>query len=169
MSDVVYQETTDIVLQLLKDNISKGFVKQYFDGDPVFLPVSYIPAVAVVKTRGNTEVGPTGMDRMTETIQIRVIMSLMKSMGKSQNVETTHKQLKALIEARDDTNQYVAKSILGILRTNFTLYNNIVGQKFDVEYEILTGGRISNRKGVLTEEAHITFTVERLVSVANRT
>ena len=164
-----YQKTTSIILQLLKDTLGEGFIKQYFLGDPVYLPVSYLPAIAVTKTRGSTQTGPTGMDELVETIVIRVIFSLMDVMGKSQNVELIHEAQEDLIEKRGDDGQYDSKSIMGILRTNFTLYNNIVGQRVDTEYEILTDGRIRNRKGVLTEEAHMTFTINRLVEVANRT
>ena len=160
-------ETTDEVLQLLKDNIGKGLIRQYFDGDPVFLPQSYLPAIAVVKTRSSTQTGATGTDELTETIQIRVIMSLMDTMGASQNIETTHKKIKTLVE-KTYNKQYTSTSIMGILRKNFTLYNNIVGQQIDTEYEILTGGRITNRKGVLTEEAHITFTTKRIIYQPNR-
>jgi hypothetical protein len=169
MANTGYRDTTDIILDLLKENLGKGYIKQYFDGDPVWLPVSYLPAIAVVKTKSQTIAGATGTEDLTETIQIRVIFSLMDTMGKSQNVETTHKLLKELIEKRGTTNQYMPKTILGILRTNFTLYNNIVGQSVDIEYEILSGGRITNRKGVLTEEAHITFTIKRIIYVPNRT
>jgi hypothetical protein len=149
--------------------ISTDDFKSYFDGDPVWIPTSYLPAIIVTKTNGSTQSGATGLDVLTETIAIRIVLNLNSYMGASNVNETAHKFLKTIVEARQSSGQYATKSLLGILRTQFTLSNSIVNQKFDVTYDILTEGRVTDKKGVTTEEAHVVFTVTQFVPVPTRT
>jgi hypothetical protein len=167
MSNIADTATT--ILSLLEDNIGKGTIKQYFDGIPVTLPQSYLPAIAVAKVKNQIRTGATGIDELTESFRINVIVSEMMTMGKSQIEQSSHKILKQLVEGLDTDGLYVTTTILGLLRTHFILSTydgiRICDQQIDVDYDVFEG-RI--REGVLTEEANITFTTKKLIKVEDR-
>jgi hypothetical protein len=170
--EIIDMDTENTILNLLKDNIGVGTIRMFFLGDPIWVSQSYLPAIAVVKTAGDTVTGATGVDEETETFQIRVMFSMMDVMGKSQLEDAAHTFLKMIVDGLNPDGTYSTKSIRGILRTHFILSQTdgirIVDQRIHVDYDILSQGRIENKPGVLTEEAHVSFVTKKLISVSDR-
>lgn len=164
-----YSSASTQVIDLLRETFNDDTFKAFFDGDPVWIPTSMLPCIAVVTEQSDTVEGAIGIDELKQTISIRVIVNLSTYAGGSMTVETAHQAIKAFVEARDDNGQYKDKTVVGALRRNFTLGNSLVGQNISVKYDILTEGRVTDsKKGQLTEEAHITFTAKQLVPVPVR-
>jgi hypothetical protein len=80
--------------------------------------------------------------------------------------------LESVVEMQNQDGTYNAKSIIGILRTHFILNQDdgvrIYDQSIDTAYDILSKGRITDKPGVLTEEAHVTFHTKKKILVTNR-
>ena len=168
-------DTDEIIIELLKDTFDTGDVsifKAYFLGDPQVIPTTMLPAIVVVKENGTNKTGATGMDRVTETFSIRLVVNFNDYMGVSNTGDMAYQQLKTWIEARDSNGLYLEQSIMGVLRKNFTLMDSVyelptlIDQQIQVKYQLLTSER--NVEGVLTEEAHCTFTTEKLVQIPIR-
>lgn len=164
-------DTATTILALLKTALGTGTVKQYFDGDPMAIPQSYLPAIIVAQMSSQVVQGATGMDDMTEVFEIRVVVSMMDTMGKSQKEESSHKIVKALVGGLDATGLYQANSVIGVLRTHFVLNSTdgirIYDQQINTTFDLLTAGRVQ-KPGVLTEEAHIRFTTKKKILVNTR-
>jgi len=158
-------KTTDKIIELLTDYYEKDYT--IFNGDPVFIPTSMLPALIVVKTGGSTEDGPTGADAVTEDISIRAVYNMNEYMGGSMTENIPHNKIVDMFEARTATGEYEASAIMGILRRNYTLGNSIVGQKFTVQYELLLENR-TTKAGTVTLEGHLNFSTRQLVAVPVR-
>lgn len=163
-------DTATTILELLKSKIGKGLVKQYFDGDPIAIGQSYLPAIIVAQTSNNVVVGATGMDDVTETFDIRVVVSMMSTMGKSESEETSHKIIKSIVGGLEN-GVYAPNTVLGVLRTHFILSATdgirIYDQQINTKFDLLTEGRVPT-VGVLTEEAHVSFTTRKKILVNDR-
>lgn len=157
-------KTTDRLLELLSPFFKDKF--KMMNGDPIYLPTSMLPAIVIVKTGGVVEDGPTGADFVTEDISIRVVYNMNDYLGASMTENIPHNEIVDMLEARKDTGEYEDKSIIGLIRKNYTLGNSVVGQKFSVKYDLLAENR--SEDGVITLEGHLDFTTRQLVAVANR-
>jgi hypothetical protein len=166
--NIQYAETTvDKVIKFLKgDNGSlTGFFKSFYYGDPLKIPLSSLPAVVVQLAQTNIGAGPTGMDEIEEKIVIVLMYNKRNDFGKSDKESSAIRTLEEFAQGVNPTTSlYDANSILGILRTQFTLNNYIFNQNVSIDYE--PGIRPDD---LLTGEARITFTVKRHIEVAPRT
>jgi hypothetical protein len=153
------------ILDLLKTNFGSALIKSYYYGDPLLIPEANLPAVCVVKESGDSQTGYTGFDRITENIQIRILLNKKDDIGASDDIDLTQVHLEQLIEGRDDTtNQYVTQSVMGVLRKNITFGNSTVGQTAQPEY-----GITPQADGTLLAEGHINIVVTENIQVSGRT
>lgn len=169
MSDF-YPTLTDRIIEKLKDIFEDTF-KMYFDEDPIAIGKSQLPAIVVEQATGNVTAGPTGLDRSTEVIQITIITNKRNDFGASNEINETKTQLKRWVASRDaTTGLWTDKSLLGIIRKNFTLDGVVVGQEIAIDYEISArpNTNTQEKEGILTSEAYIRLTATELVEVQSR-
>ena len=164
MTDIpVYPMLTDSVLSLLRDGFG-DFFKSYFDGDPIDIAPVDLPAICVITQSEDINTGATGTDEVSEVVTIRVILNKMDDFGGSDREALTHKRLKILVKGRNpNTRDYLPNSVMGILRTQFTVNGQATNQTAKVVYEIQ-----SRSQDVLTEEATITFSADMRIAVTGR-
>lgn len=167
------------ILNTLKANlgdVDSGGFRTYWDGDPLVMGDSQLPALIVDWQTANLLPGATGQDKWQHNIIIKVVLNKMDDIGVldvqggNDVIETpTKKRLEQFIFGRDrDTGHYLTKSILGILRTNFTMASNEITQEPTVEFG---GGTRPNgpESNIVTAEAHITVAAQEIVAVPSRT
>ncbi len=154
----------DQVIDLLKSQQGFGYFKKYYYGDPYEIPLSDMPCVAVELLRTQIYEGPTGMDLITQTVQIKLIYNKRDDFTTAPTSEVTGvRSLEALAQGIDPmSKEYEQHTIVGILRKNFTLGNVATNQTLDIKYGIVP------RKAGPTSECHITFVVDELKDVSNR-
>lgn len=141
---------SETVRDLLEKDLGDAF-KQYFNGDPLAIGQSYLPAICVIRRRSTPRSIATGVDERTVALTIRVVFNKKDEFGKSAKETTLQKTMENIVEGIDDTtNTYHQNSILGILRRNFTLESLVVRNEEDIEYLLN-----NNRPEVLTMEADI--------------
>lgn len=162
----MYEAPLDRILRFLKDLYSNGPFKAFFDGDPLDIPTSKLPAICVVKAQDTTGVGPTGRDRIIEEITIKVVLNKRDDFKTNPvDIDLTEKRIRDLVEARDKTTgQYLPQSIKGALRTKLTMENIALNQTMTFEL-----GIVPRTEKLLTSEGHLTITVTYDVPIANRT
>jgi hypothetical protein len=156
MEDIVRK-----VKKVLEDNISSELKRPFFDGDPIFVSKSRMPTIAVMLESEDIATGPTGHDRRLYTLTIKVIVNKEDDFNKEPAQVVAHKTLRDFVEGIED-GSIRENSIVSVLRKNFTLDSEILNQILKVVYNTI------DRKDVITEEAWLTFTIERLVEVSGR-
>lgn len=154
----------DRIIELLRDNQGFSLFKKFYYGDPIEIPLSDMPCIAVELLRTAIDVGPTGMDKVIQTVQIKLIYNKQNDFTTAQTSEVTGvRSLESFAQGIDPTSsEYEQHTIVGILRKNFSLGNIATNQTIDIQYGV---GR---RKGGFTSECHITFVVDELKSVTER-
>lgn len=163
----VYFDSTANILQLLKDNFGgSGYFKEFYEGDPILIGQSSLPAICVHKTHGEWGLGPTQFDELTEEVTVKVILNKKDDFGGSGNSDLTERKLRVLVEGRDDTTgNLLPESVLGVLRTKLTSVANLtLDQGTTVDY-----GVVPRPDEVITSEAHVTITIRSLQQVPGRT
>ena len=162
---MAYKQTiSDKIIGTLKDNLGSSFFKQYYNGDPIAIPQSLMPCIVVEKQGTNIEAGPTQMDDVTYTIVVKVIFNKKDDFGKRDDEANTQRKLEDIVEGIDETTgQWDTRSILGILRKNFTLENEITDQVLEVNY-----GLAPRPQDVVTAEANIMLTIRDILVVSGR-
>src|SRR5579875_674146 len=118
-TQLYYRDIVERIIELLKDNFQEGYdIQGFFEGDPVEFGTSMLPAVCVMKMKGNYDLGPTQNDRIINSVLIKVVLDKRDDYGASFDVDLTDKRLRQMIEGRDaTTGEYDPQSMLGILRT----------------------------------------------------
>ncbi|HSH31212.1 MAG TPA: hypothetical protein VK963_00930 [Candidatus Saccharimonadales bacterium] len=156
--------TVTNVIDILKNNFGTDFFKAYFDGDPILIGKSSLPAIAVEKQASSYELGPTQFDRVTERLIIKLILNKQDDYGASDTANTTEKKLQTLVEGRDNSGMLLQQSVIGALRTHFSAVSDLtLDQDISVEY-----GVVPRPEDTITAEAHITIAVQSLQQVPNR-
>ena len=156
MEDIVQQ-----VKSILEKKVSPSLKRPFYDGDPILVSKSKMPTIAVVLNREDIDTGPTGFDKRLYTLTIKVIVNKENDFNKEPAQVVAHKTLRDFVEGvkggiiRDD-------SIVSVLRKNFTLNSEVLNQTIRVEYNTV------NREDIISEEAWVSFTVEKLIEVKGR-
>lgn len=160
----MYEETTRRLLKLMKDTFGDHF-KAYYDGDPDQIPTFNLPCIIVDQTNDETERGTWGEDDITETVMIKAIYN--KADDYSNNVDPlnlTSRKLRRIVGARDkQTGDYRPDTIKSALRTFGTEGLTAVAPNLSVQYGLVP--RLEGDVGILTQEAHVQFTIRYSVDV----
>jgi len=168
-----YSDATDRILKYLEGGLGSQF-KRYFEGDPVHIPVSLMPAVCVMKLSGKTRPSATGTNDLDETILVKLVYNKADDYGaniEADDVDFTERKMRRLVSGRDPaTGQYLAGSVFGILANHFTLGDVIVGMDVTDEYDINYRPTAANPASelMMTSEAYITVNLRMRVLVPNR-
>ena len=157
-----YQDSiTHEIIDLLKDKLPKGWFKEYYDEDPLYIPPVNMPCIVVEKNSTEYLEGPTMMDREVHNFTIKIVLNKKDLVGKKSGQSHF---LEQVAEGKDSDTGYTSDmSVLGILRRNYTLRTLANRQTASVEY-----GITPRPQDTISIEAHIAFSVERTVHVPNR-
>jgi hypothetical protein len=160
----MYESATQRIIRLLKDLYPNGPFKAIYDGDPILIAESNLPAIAVEFQGNRNSSGPTGTDRVeAETIVIKVILNEKDDWGASEDQDLTQKRIREYVEGRDANGYYLPQSIKGALRTKLSLEGAALDA--DMQFEL---GSLPRPNDVITAEGHLTITVSYLVGIPNR-
>ncbi|MFA6048278.1 MAG: hypothetical protein WC737_05735 [Parcubacteria group bacterium] len=151
----------DKLLKYLKDYADKR-VKAFYYGDPLVIPISNMPAVIIENKSATVSQGATGLDKISVVFSIKLVMSKKDEIGKTPDEVVLQRTMADIIMGRTADNDYEPTSIMGVLRTYFTLGDSIQDQNETIEFFI------SERGEVIAEEAEITITINDFVNVASR-
>lgn len=158
-----FEDVFDRIMKLMKDTFGDTF-KAYYEGDPIEIPKANLPCVIMETQAGRTQLDATSTDRLQNQINIRLAFNKADDYGASDTQDLTEKKLRIMVQGRNPANgQYLPNSVVGALRTNFTLSSNLIENDIDWEYSPQP-----RPNGLVTSEALVqVIAVERII-VANR-
>lgn len=130
----VYKDVMTRVMNLMKATFGATF-NAYYEGDPIQIPKANLPCMIIEVQAGRVQLDATSTDRFQTQINIRPVFDKSDDFGASDTQDLTERKLRVLVEGRDpSTGQFLPNSILGALRTNFTLQSNLIENDVDWEY-----------------------------------
>ncbi len=155
---------TDTIINLLKDNLGQKY-HAYFFGDPIAIPQSMLPAIAVVEDNTEYALGATQFDDITHTMTIQVMYNKKDDFGKPAGEVGVARQIQEDVQGRDAvTGEFLQTSIIGILRKNLT-----EGDLYIESIPKVNFGTVPRPQDVITAEAHIQITLVESQQVSSRT
>lgn len=168
------------LIEVLQESLPKDNIKTWWDGDPVLMPQSALPAIVVETTASAYEQESTETMINREDVTIKIVVSAKDFHGKTKNKQkveevASYDILKKIAEGRDKTNtsKLDAQSIVGILLTRLTLYEGgkqwLHNQSVSVQYGIIQRGE-PQKEGRLyvAREAHVTTIMENSVDTPDQ-
>lgn len=158
----LWPEAETTVLKLVRTGFGDYF-RQYYKGEPNFIPEQLLPAIVVrpMKSNHSLDDAPTGFDVQLDEVMIKIIFNKKDDLNVPPDGLLTETKLKRLISGRDaTTGQYLPATVMGILRANITLEGTIINQNNDVQYQFDV-----QEDGTITSEAHVTVVIRQLVPV----
>lgn len=165
--------TTDLIKEALENGLPKGLIKSFWDGDPIAIPQSALPAIIIETRDADFDNFSTMQVSNLEEVVIKVLVNKKDDKGKASEQVLGHRTLKELVEGRDESDRKYLhpNSICSILFTNFSLTNNAYNQTITRRYGISVRRDAANRKAdnlMYIAEAQITTRVEDLIEVPGR-
>jgi hypothetical protein len=124
-----YKYVPRLILEKLAEGLGDMF-HAYFDGEPVLIGQSHLPALVVEWESTQPLPAPTRHDKWQHNLIIKVMVNKMDDAGMPDSVGQadriievpTKKRLERYIFARDKaTGQYIDQCVMGVLRKNFTM------------------------------------------------
>lgn len=163
---MAYKNTiADTIIGLLKTNLGSSFFKQYYYGDPWIIPQSSLPCVCVDTVEERTIQDATGMDMVVTRTVIKLLANKKDDFNKAANEVVTKRKLEEWATSRDSsTGEHTQNSVVGILRTNFTMGVGVDNQEITVKYTDTV-----RNPDLITSEAQIEITTAEIVAVSSRT
>jgi hypothetical protein len=154
----------DTIVKYLRENLPQGYFKAFYYGDPYDIPESLMPACVVEKLKTDVIHGPTGMDKVTYTIMVKLLYCKKEDFGKTPDEELGIRFLENSAEGINPiTGEYDSHTVAGILRKYFTLGQILTDQTMVINY-----GIVPRTGDVLTAEAHVTVAIDELRTVTGR-
>lgn len=150
------------LIDLIKDNTGEGTFHMYYQGDPLRIPASSLPALII--SRAQTEAGQlnNAEDQHGMKMTLTVVADIRAELNDDQDIAPGTAKLYDLIEGRDATTYALkANSLLYILRHNIQLdtAKNLridLGQNTRIDYGLTVGKRAPDAWAI---EAQIDFVV----------
>lgn len=157
----MYQQSVDKLVEFLREEFGSQF-KAYYNGDPDVIPDFNLPCVVVVKNTDQSGNGPTGMQRVTEVLQVKVIYNKADDWtATTDEVQLTEKTIRDVVEARDpETGNYLPQTLKHALMNRFTAEGLRLDQAMTFELGVLP-----RSEELVTQEGHLTLSVTYLVQV----
>lgn len=164
-NEITYKITVaEKLVNLFKTAFGDAF-RLYRVGDPITPGQSELPAIFVTETQLQILQDATGLDALKHTIVIQLVFNKKDEMGRPVEGNTLDTILDNYIYGRDPADsEYAERSIMGVLRTNFTLDDMTIQTEAIVRKELVV-----RPQEELTAEATITIEVHELQPVNNRT
>ena len=156
--------TARALIEFLRQRLPKDAFRAYYEGDPILPPFEYLPCIIVTETETNYDLGPTGADIIRHTMLIQVVFNKHDDIGNPDDQTTMEALIDDVVHSRDaTTGELLPTSIMGILRSGFTMGNIYVESVGG-----LRKGVIPRSEDLLTVEGHIDLTLEEIQNVTNR-
>lgn len=114
----------DPIIKKYKDLIeaaNPGLFKGFYQGDPLRIPKSNLPALIISKTRTNLSPMSNAEDAHEIVMTMNIITDMRDEINDDQSVVPGVAQLYDIIEGRDAQYKLKASSILNILRSNIVV------------------------------------------------
>lgn len=155
----MYQQPIDKLIEFLREEFGSQF-NAYYNGDPDVIPDFNMPCVSVVKNNDQTSNGPTGLQRVTEELVVKIIYNKADDWtAETDEVALTEKKIRDVVEARDPaTGNYLPQTMKHALLTRFTVSGLELNQSMSFELGVLP-----RSEELVTQEGHLTVTVTYLV------
>jgi hypothetical protein len=151
------------IINLLEANTHPDLKKPFYFGDPLFVPASRLPTIAVDIENGESPQGATGHDQQRESLIIKVLVDKRVDLDKEPGqVVATENLIKYVEELDDTTGQYKDSTVLGILRKNLTLEKTSIGHDISWEYGVIERGEI------LIAECWVRIDVSKMIEIPSR-
>lgn len=148
---------------LFKESLGDRF-KLYRVGDPILPGQSQLPAIFITETAVDFEQDATGMDKISHHLLIQVVYNKKDELGRPEKGNTLDTEIDNVIYGRDaTTGAYLPNTIMGLLRTNYTLGGLSIETIGDARK-----GVVPRPEQMLTVEGQIEITVSELQEVNNR-
>lgn len=156
----MFQAPIDKLIGFLRDEFGSQF-KAYYNGDPDVIPDFNLPCVSVVKNSDQTGNGPTGLQRVSEELVVKVILNKADDWtAATDEVDLTEKKIRDMVEARDpQTGNYLPATLKHALLNRFTVDGLELNQAMTFELGVLP-----RSEDLVTQEGHLTLTVSYLVA-----
>jgi hypothetical protein len=154
----LYKDGPQRIKELLFETFGDDF-KEYFLGEPAEIGQSQLPCVMIAEKAGRIESDATGLDRVTETVQITLALNKLDDVGARQDQILTERRLQALVKGQDpETGHYLPGTVAYALRHNFTLKEGAIDSYIETDFDINVRG-----DNTYTQEAYVTVYITRLV------
>lgn len=152
------------LLGFLREEFGSQF-KAYYDGDPDLIPDFNMPCIVVVKNGDQSSNGPTGLQRVTEQLVVKVIYNKADDWtAKTDEVNLTEKKIRDIVESRDpETGAYLKTTLKHALLNRFTVDGLELDQRLAFEL-----GTLPRTEELVTEEGHLTINLTYLVPNRDR-
>lgn len=151
MSDLYQDPIIKKYIDLIKGVVGNDFFKIYYQGDPIRIPISNLPAIIISKdeTRVSNalEGGSNVDDAHLMALTLTVVTDIRDQINDDKAVAPGIAKLYDIIEGRDETTLKLKdKSILHILRNNVDLDTSLglrtdLGSITRVDYGLTIGKR----------------------------
>lgn len=128
-------ETAIKLIKALLEAKMSGKIKYFYVGDPILIPESSLPCIAIAPNSSSAEVADNARDLRTHTIDISLIIDARQYFNKTPNemVGTTYLMETMSKELADGSVD--PASILGILRDNLSLStNHFISDAVSIDY-----------------------------------
>lgn len=136
MDNNIYLDPMAKLMKLMRKTLGNNF-KSFYEGDPMYIPDTNFPACILEQLGSRVSLGATGQDKIQTEIRISLVLDKMSDVGKNDDTDMTEQQLRRYIEARDSaTGDYLAGTVLRVLRTHLTLGGSAVDQRVEVRYDL---------------------------------
>lgn len=134
--------------------------KAYYNADLDVIPDSNLPCVSVVKNSDQTANGPTGLQRVTEELVVKIILNKADDWtATTDEVDLTEKKIRDMVEARDpNAGTYLPATLKHALLKRLTVDGLELNQAMAFELGVLP-----RSEELVTQEGHLTLTATYLV------
>lgn len=155
----MYQQSVDKLVEFLREEFGAQF-KAYYNGDPDVIPDFNLPCVSVIKNSDQIANGPTGMQRVTEELVVKVIYNKADDWtATTDEVDLTEKKFRDIVESRDpETGDYLSQTLKHALMNRFTAEGLQLNQAMTFELGVLP-----RSEELVTQEGHLTLSATYLV------
>lgn len=159
----VYTDALTRIMNLMKATFG-GNLKAYYEGDPILIPKANLPCLIIESQAGKVDLAATSTDRFQSQINIRLVFNKADDFNASDQQDLSERKLRKMVEGRDPaTNQFLPNTVLGALRSNFTLSSNLIENDIDWEYALQP-----RAEGVVTSEALVQVVAVEKIIIPNR-
>ncbi|MBW4816137.1 hypothetical protein [Rhodococcus qingshengii] len=161
----MYEETTQRIVNLMKETFIGGPFVEFYDGDPDEIPAFNLPCIVVDQTNDNTARGTWGEDDITDSIIIKVIYNKADDWTADVNPnDLTSRKIRRIIAARDPkTGRYMPNTVKHAVRYFATKGLTAVASDMEIEYGMVP--RVNGDKGIITQEGWVKFSVQYVAEV----
>lgn len=159
----MYDHSVTQLLGFIREQYGEDFTA-YYDGDPDIIPTFNLPAIIVSKLNDRSENGPTGMQRVTEELVIKVVYNKMDDWTADiQTTDLTEKKIRAIVEERDpETGRYKENTLKHALTNRFTMAGAAIDQSMSFDLGV-NPRDLTEGAELITQEGHLTLTISYLV------